>query len=78
MWNQTNWTPEEVAWCATIALAVLVIYYLFMGRTVLAMLRQKVNPVLLTFALIALLPLPPTVVMGVVLMLIWIPYSRSM
>ena len=78
IWNQLNWTPEEFAWCAAIALVVLVIYYLFMGGTVLAMLRRKVNPVLLVFAMIALLPLPPTVVMGVVLMIIWIQYRRSL
>jgi hypothetical protein len=77
-WNQTNWTAENVAWCASVALVVLIIYYLFMGSTVLAMLRRNVNPVLLTFAMIALLPLPPTVIMGIVLMIIWIQYRRSL
>ena len=79
MWMQNlmNWTAEDIAWCAILVLVVLVIYYLFMGPTVLAMLRRKVNPVLLVFAMIALLPLPPTLILGVVLMIIWIPYKRS-
>ncbi len=57
-------------WLA-VSLALLVIYYIFLGRAVLQMLRGEANPVLLTFACIALLPLPPAIVMGVVLMIIW-------
>ncbi len=54
-----------------LAVLILVIYYVFMGRTVLEMLRSDANSVLLVFALLALIPLPPLVIMGMVLMNIW-------
>ncbi len=54
-----------------LAVLILVIYYVFMGRTVLEMLRSDANSVLLAFALLALIPLPPLVIMGMVLMNIW-------
>ena len=54
-----------------LAVLILAVYYVFMARTNLQMLRSDANPVLLAFALLALIPLPPFLIMGLVLMIIW-------
>jgi hypothetical protein len=55
-----------------LALIVLVIVYLvFMVRAVIEMLRYDVHGVLLTFAFLALIPLPPILIMGVMVLIIW-------
>ena len=51
--------------------ALLVVYLVFMVRTVIDMLRYDVHGVLLTFAFIALIPLPPLLVTGIMVMIIW-------
>ena len=51
--------------------ALTVVYLVFMVRAVLDMLRYDVPGVLLTFAFIALIPLPPILVMGLMVMIIW-------
>jgi len=55
-----------------IALVLLIIYYVFMARAVLQMLVRDTNTVLLTFSFLALIPIPPTVIMGILVMIIWI------
>ena len=55
-----------------VVLVLLIIYYIFMARAVLQMLVRDTNTVLLTFSFLALLPTPPTVIMGILLMIIWI------
>ena len=46
-------------------LVVLVIYYFVrLVRAIIEMLKYDVHSVLLTFAFLALIPLPPTLVMG--------------
>ena len=59
------------------AVLILVLYYLFMGRTVLQMLRVGANPALLVFALLALIPVPPFLIMGIVLMIIWALHNKT-
>ena len=56
---------------------VLVVYYVFMARTILQMLRVRANPALLVFALLGLIPFPPTVIMGIVLMIIWTLHNKA-
>jgi hypothetical protein len=53
------------------ALVILVIYYVFLVRAILEMLRRDSHIVLLVFAFLALCPLPPCLVMGVLVILIW-------
>ena len=65
-----NWTPA-MGWGIGWALLILIVYYVFMARTVLQMLRVGANPALLVFALLGLVPLPPLLIMGIVLMIIW-------
>ena len=54
-----------------VVLALLIIYYVFMARAVLQMLVRDTNTVLLIFAFLALIPIPPTVVLGILVMIIW-------
>ncbi len=54
-----------------VSIALVVVYLVFMVRTVIDMLRYDVQGVLLTFAFIALIPLPPILVTGIVVMIIW-------
>jgi hypothetical protein len=49
----------------------LVLYLWLVGRAILAMLRSGVSGVLLTFAFLALVPLPVLVVMGIAVLFIW-------
>ncbi len=51
--------------------ALLVVYLAFMVRTAIDMLRYDVQGVLLTFAFIALIPLPPLLVTGIAIMIVW-------
>ena len=52
-------------------IALVIVYLVFMGRAVIDMLRYDVRSVLLAFAFIALIPIPPIVVMGIMVMIIW-------
>ena len=54
-----------------VSLALVVVYLVFMVRTAIDMLQYDVQGVLLTFAFIALIPLPPLLVTGIVVMIIW-------
>ena len=60
-----------MVWGIGLSVLILVVYYVFMVRTVLQMLRSDANFALLVFALLALIPLPPFLIMGIVLMIIW-------
>ena len=77
MMNMTNWMTANMGWMMGLALLILVVYYVFMSRTVLQMLRVGANPVLLVFALLALIPLPPTLIMGIVLMIVWALHNKA-
>ncbi len=57
---------------------VLVVYYILIARSILQMLRVKANTVLLVFAFLALIPLPPLVITGVVVMIIWSIHSKAL
>ncbi|TNF99693.1 MAG: hypothetical protein EP297_05055 [Gammaproteobacteria bacterium] len=50
---------------------LVIVYLVFMVRAVIDMLRYDVHGVLLTFAFLALVPLPPILVMGVMVLIIW-------
>ena len=59
-----------------VVLGGLVAYYILLERALLEMLRFGVNPVLLTFSFLSLIPLPPLVVMGVVILVLWGHYRK--
>ena len=52
-------------------IAVVVVYLVFMVRAVIDMLRYDVQGVFLTFAFLALIPLPPILVLGITILIIW-------
>jgi hypothetical protein len=55
----------------------LVLYYILVAKAVVEMLRYGANPILLTFGFIALIPAPPLIVMGAVLIIIWRKYREA-
>ncbi len=54
-----------------VLIAALILYLVLMVRAVIDMLRYDVHGVLLTFAFLALIPFPPILVMGIMILIIW-------
>jgi hypothetical protein len=54
-----------------VLIALVVVYFLFMVRAAIDMLRYDVHGVLLTFAFLALIPFPVILVMGITILIIW-------
>ncbi len=52
-------------------IAVVVVYLVFMVRAVIDMLRYDVHGVFLAFAFLALIPLPPILILGITILIIW-------
>ena len=61
-----------------VLLGIIVYYYVLLVRAILQMLRHQVSGVLLTFAFLSLVPLPVTVIMGVVIMIIWHYHKKDL
>ncbi len=74
-WMSDNWLTLTGA--GILILVLLVIYYVLLVRAVLDMLRQKANTALLVFAMLGLLPLPPFIILGVLVIIIWTLHSRT-
>ena len=74
-WMSDNWLTLTGA--GILILVLLVIYYVLLVRAVLDMLRQKANTALLVFAMLGLLPLPPFIILGVLVIIIWALHSRT-
>jgi len=62
---------------AIVCVALLVIYYVLLTRVVLEMLQRDANPILMTFAFLALIPLPPLLILGIVVMVLWSNYRDT-
>jgi hypothetical protein len=54
-----------------VLIAFVVVYLVLMVRAIIEMLRYDVHGVLLTFALLALIPFPLILVMGIMILIIW-------
>ncbi len=74
-WISENWLT--LTGVGIHMLVLLVIYYVLLVRAVLDMLRRKANTVLLVFAMLALIPLPPFIILGVLVLIIWTLYGRT-
>jgi hypothetical protein len=61
-----------------IVLGLLVLYLVLVGRAVIQMLRHDVSPVLLTFAFLALIPFPPVLVLGIMILIVWRYHKRDL
>ena len=66
-----TWSPEFAGWWISAGVVILIIYYILLARSILQMLSARANTVLLVFAFLALIPVPPVIVMGIVIMIIW-------
>ena len=75
MMDMMTWSV--MGWGMGLAVLILIAYYVFMARTVLQMLRVGASPVLLAFSLFALIPVPPILIMGIVLMIIWALHNKA-
>jgi len=60
-----------------VLIGALVVYLVLMVRAILDMLRHDAHRVLLTFAFLALMPLPLFVVLGILVLIIWHYYKRD-
>jgi len=58
-------------------IVALVVYLVLMVRAIIDMLRHDVHGVLLTFAFLALIPFPPILVMGIMVLIIWHYHKRD-
>ena len=67
----------QIALIGVFALPLIVIYYVLLVRAVLEMLRRSADPILMTFALGALIPFPPLMVMGVLVLIIWKMHKKT-
>ncbi len=74
-WMMDNWLAFSGA--GILILVLLVIYYVFLVRAVLDMLRQKANTALLVFAMLGLIPFPPLIILGVLMIIIWTLHRRT-
>ena len=60
-----------------VLIGAVVVYLVLMVRAIIDMLRYDVHGVLLTFAFLALIPFPPIMVMGIMVLIIWHYYKRD-
>ncbi len=74
-WMADNWLAFTGA--GILMLILLVIYYVLLVRAVLDMLRRKADTALLVFAMLGLIPLPPLIILGVVMIIIWTLHERT-
>ena len=59
-------------------LGLLVLYYLLLVRAILEMLRNDTNKVMMTFSFLALVPVPPLLILGIVIIIIWHIHKKSL
>ena len=74
-WMMDNWLAFTGA--GILILVLLVIYYVLLVRAVLDMLRRKANTAVLVFAMLGLVPLPPLIILGVLMIIIWTLHRRT-
>ena len=68
-WMADNWLAFTGG--GIVILVLLVIYYVLLVRAVLDMLRRKANTALLVFAMLGLIPVPPLIILGILMIIIW-------
>ena len=57
---------------------LLVLYYFLLVRAILEMLRHDTNMVMMTFSFLALMPVPPLLILGIFIILIWHSHKKSL
>ncbi len=61
-----------------VLLGLLVLYYVLLVPAILEMLRLDVNKILLTFAFLSLIVLPPTLLLGIFILIIWHYHKKTL
>ncbi len=61
-----------------VVLGLLALYYKLLVRVILEMLRCDANKVLLTFSFLALVPLPPFLILGILVIIIWNIHKKTL
>ena len=61
-----------------ISIAVVLVYYALLVPRIQQMLDLKASPVLLAFALASLVPIPPAIVLGVLIMFVWEGHRKTL
>ena len=74
-WMVDNWLALTGG--GILILVLLVIYYVLLVRAVLDMLRRKAHTVLLVFAMLGLIPVPPLIILGILVIIIWTLHKRT-
>lgn len=72
-----NMTPTAIGTIVSVFVIFLLIYYVLLVRAILQMLQRDAHPVLLVFSFLALLPLPPFLIIGILILIIWALYKRT-
>lgn len=73
--------PFDPAVMASLLLAlllILIVYYTFMVRAILQMLRAGAHTVLLVFAFLSLVPFPLILIVGIMVLIIWSRHKRDL
>lgn len=66
------------AFFLAISIAIVLVYYVLLVPRIQQMLDLKASPVLLAFALASLLPTPPTLVLGVLIIFVWEGHKKTL
>ena len=61
-----------------VLLGLLVLYYAILVRAILEMLRLDGNKILLTFAFLSLMVFPPTLLLGIFILIIWHYHKKAL
>lgn len=62
----------------TALFGLLILYYVLLVRAILEMLKLDANKVLLGFSFVSLIPAPPIVLMGILILVIWSIHRREL
>jgi len=60
-----------------ILIGLLVLYFVLLIRAIIQMLHYQVSGVLLTFSFLSLIPVPFTLIMGIMILIIWRSHKRD-
>ena len=64
-----NWVPITVI--GLVLLSALIVYYVFVIRALVDMLRASAPSVMLVFTYLSLIPLPFFIVLGIINLIVW-------
>ena len=59
-------------------IGLYVLYYFLLVRAILEMLRHDANMVMMAFSFLALVPVPPLLILGIVIIIIWHIHKKSL